>query len=360
MERPRLPRFKSLFGRTPDSEQPPAPLAQDAQEPQSPQAQSATPAAAGADTASGLPGQPASRPQARTESQPGHAQRLQPRAAQKPNNQLAMTFFGISDAGLKRPNNEDHFIVADLSRQGIAVENNVVVPDAIHQPVGAHGILLAVADGLGGHDDGEIASHIAVEAIVQTLFALQPERLPAAERLTLATQEAHNAICRYTATIPGSRSMSSTLTAVHLARDTMTIAQVGDSRAYRFSNGVLTQLTEDQTIVQMMLKKGMLTDEEAENHPDRHVILQALGQGRAVSPEVTHAPLHDDDCILLCSDGLSSYVDHQCIERILNENTDEQTRCKRLLEAAYAEGGGRQCDDFVRSLTADPIVITAC
>ncbi len=133
--------------------------------------------------------------------------------------------------------------------------------------------------------------------------------------------------------------MSSTLTAVHIAEETMTIAQVGDSRVYRLSKGILTQLTEDQTIVQMMLKKGMLTDEEAQDHPDRHVILQALGQGRAVSPEITHAPFHYDDCILLCSDGLSSYVDHQLIESILNEETDEQMWCKRLLEAAYAAGG---------------------
>jgi protein phosphatase len=250
-----------------------------------------------------------------------------------------MTFFGLSDAGLKRLNNEDHFIVADLTRHEIAVENNIVIPDAIRQLIGAHGTLLAVADGLGGHDDGEIASHIAVEAIVQTLFALQHQQLSVAERLTLATQEAHHAICRSTATIHGSRSMSSTLTAVHIDQDAMTIAQVGDSRAYRFSNGILTQLTEDQTIVQMMLKKGMLTDEEAQNHPDRHVILQALGQGRAVSPEITHVPLRYHDYILLCSDGLSSYVDHQHIESILNEDTDEQTRCNRLLEAAYAAGG---------------------
>ena len=339
MEKPRLRRIKSLFGRTHDSEQPPSSLVQEAQAPQGPQAPATAPVPAGADTVSDASNQPRPRPQAHAEPQQRHVEQPLKPAAKKPLSHLMMTFFGISDAGLKRPNNEDHFIAADLTRHEIAVENNVVVPEAIHQPIGAHGTLLAVADGLGGHDDGEIASHIAVEAIVQTLFALQQEQLSAAERLTLATQEAHNAICRYTATIPGSRSMSSTLTAVHIDRETMTLAQVGDSRAYRFSNGILTQLTEDQTIVQMMLKKGMLTDEEAENHPDRHVILQALGQGRAVSPEITLAPFQYDDCILLCSDGLSSYVDHQLIERILSEDTDEQTRCNRLLEAAYAAGG---------------------
>lgn len=336
MERPRLRRLKSLFGRTNDAQQLPSPLAPDAQERQ---VHPVAPVPAQPHAALGTSRPQSSRPQTQAEQHLRRAEQSQNPAVKKPVVPLELSFFGLSDAGLKRPNNEDHFIVADLTQRKIAVENNVVVPAATHQPIGARGALLAVADGLGGHDDGEIASHIAVEAIVQTLFALQQQQLSAVERLTLATQEAHKAICRYTATIPGSRSMSSTLTAVHIAQATMTIAQVGDSRAYRFSKGVLTQLTEDQTIVQMMLKKGMLTDEEAQNHPDQHVILQALGQGRAVSPEVTQVPLQDDDCVLLCSDGLSSYVDHQRIERILNEETGEQARCHRLLEAAYAAGG---------------------
>ena len=332
MERPHLKRFRSLFRRMNHSQQSRSTLAQDTQDPHT---HSATPASIRAKRMSSVP----DCTKVHLEHQLRHFEQSQKQTAKQPCSQPVMTFFGISDAGLKRPNNEDHFIVADLTRHEIAVKDNVVVPDATHQPIGPHGILLAVADGLGGHDDGEIASHIAVEAIAQTLFALQQQRLSAAERLTLATQAAQNAICRYTATAPGSRSMSSTLTAVYIVQDTITIAQIGDSRAYRLSNGRLTQLTEDQTIVHMMLKKGMLTDEEAQDHPDRHVILQALGQGRPVSPEITHAPFQYDDCILLCSDGLSSYVDNQRIESILNEDKDEQARCNRLLEAAYAAGG---------------------
>jgi PPM family protein phosphatase len=332
MERPHLKRFRSLFRRMNHSQQSRSPLTQDSQEPHTP---SSTPEFTRAKKALSVP----DCTKAHLEHKLRHFDQLQKQTVKQPCDQSVITFFGVSDAGLKRPNNEDHFIVADLTRHEIAVKNNVVVPDATHQPIGPHGILLAVADGLGGHDDGEIASHIAVEAIAQTLFALQQQRLSAAARLTLATQEAQNAICRYTATAPGSRSMSSTLTAVYIVQDTITIAQIGDSRAYRLSNGLLTQLTEDQTIVHMMLKKGMLTDEEAQNHPDKHVILQALGQGRPVSPEITHAPFQHDDCILLCSDGLSSYVDHQRIESILNEDKDEQSRCNRLLEAAYAVGG---------------------
>jgi protein phosphatase len=126
---------------------------------------------------------------------------------------------------------------------------------------------------------------------------------------------------------------------MHIGQDEMTIAQVGDSRAYLFSNGTLTQLTEDQTLVHMMLKKGLLTKEEAENHPDRNVILQALGQGRSITPNVQSYPLNHGSCLLLCSDGLSSYVPHERIEAILKQETRGDVRCQLLLEAAYDAGG---------------------
>jgi protein phosphatase len=260
-----------------------------------------------------------------------------PALAPKENKKLA--FFGLSDPGLKRDNNEDHFIVADLTRRTIAVNNNKLIPSLVYQNLGSEGVLLAVADGLGGHDDGEIASHIAVEALVHTLFEMEHEELSIADKLSFAVQAAHKFIERYIGSVPGSRSMSSTLTAMHIGPDEMTIAQVGDSRAYLFSNGKLTQLTEDQTLVHMMLKKGLLTKEEAANHPDRNVILQALGQGRSITPDVQSFPLHHGSCVLLCSDGLSSYVPHECIEAILKQETRGDVRCKLLLEAAYDAGG---------------------
>ena len=267
------------------------------------------------------------------------AQAGTPVPAPQPVQHNAVAFYGVSDAGLKRGNNEDHFIIADLAHHTIAVNDNVMVPGHAYYDIEAAGALLAVADGLGGHDDGEVASLITVEAIVQTLFAINGQELSAAERLLQAVQEAHRSIGRYIGSVPGSRSMSSTLTAVHVSQDEITIAQVGDSRAYVFSNGVLTQLTEDQTIVQMMLKKGMLTEEEADNHPDRHVILQALGQGRAITPEIESYSFQHGDCLLLCSDGLSSYVAHEDIEAILTQYPNENECCQRLLDAALEVGG---------------------
>ena len=313
-------RIKPLFGPDNPSQQ------QAAQSPLQDNAAAQVPSTAPA-TSQRAPEPKGSRPQ------PGTAPTAPPKA------QKTLVFFGLSDPGLKRSNNEDHFIAADLTRQAIAVDNNQLMPDRFHHPIGPQGSLLAVADGLGGHDDGEIASHIAVEAVVQTLFATQQDEQPIADKLLFAVQEAHNTILRYVGSVPGSRSMSSTLTAVHIGHDEMTIAQVGDSRAYIFADGQLSQLTEDQTIVHMMVKKGLLTPEEADTHPDRHVILQALGQGRAITPEVQCFPFQYGECLLLCSDGLSSYVPHELIESILRTEGRDNVRCQRLLEAAYAAGG---------------------
>jgi protein phosphatase len=250
---------------------------------------------------------------------------------------MKIAFFGISDRGLQRPNNEDHFIVADLTRKMLGVQDNRIVPKMVYHEIGACGTLLAVADGLGGYEGGEIASQIAVDVTAETLFAAENlHRLPA-RQLCAAVQAAHQAICQRNG--GGRGGMSSTLTALHAGRDIITIAQVGDSRAYLFSRGKLLQLTEDQTVVRMMLKKGLLTEEEARKHPDRNVILQALGQGQDIEPEMRGVRFQDGDCVLLCTDGLSSFVPQQRIEAILQAEKHENVRCQRLIEEALAAGG---------------------
>jgi protein phosphatase len=248
-----------------------------------------------------------------------------------------IAFFGISDPGRQRTNNEDHFLVADLTRQLHGVKNNRVMPQMIYHEVGPRGTLLAVADGLGGYEGGEVASLLAVETTAQVLFdAASVPRLSA--QLRTAVAEAHRVICKRHSEAPGKEAMSSTLTAVHVGRSMLTIAQVGDSRAYLFSQGKLTLLTEDQTVVRMLQKKGMLTDEEAQHHADRHIVLQALGQGQAVTPEVQRVPFQAGDCVLLCTDGLTTCVSHERIETILQQEKHENVRCQRLIEAAHAAG----------------------
>ena len=250
-----------------------------------------------------------------------------------------IAFFGISDKGLQRANNEDHFIVADLTHKAVAVkENRVTLPLVCHE-VGPKGTLLAVADGLGGYEGGEVASQMAVEATARALFAAVEPGLPPAKQLGIAIEEAHQAICWHRSRGGGHPHMASTLTAVHIGDEMLTVAQIGDSRAYLFRNGRLTILTEDQTMVHSMQKRGVLTEMEARNHPLRHLILQALGQDSTILPAVHTYPFLHGDWVLLCTDGLSSYVSAERIETILSSEVDEPTCCRALIDAANACGG---------------------
>ncbi len=251
-----------------------------------------------------------------------------------------IAFFGISDMGLKRTNNEDRFLVADLTQKVLGVQDNRVIPRMVYHEIGPRGTLLAVADGLGGHEAGEVASRIAVEAIVKILFEADNPELSPAQQLEIAVKSAHRAICQHQEENPSTRGMSSTLTAMHVGNEKITIAQVGDSRAYCYTNGKLKMLTEDQTMINLLQKKGMLTDEEAKHHPDRNVVLQAMGQSKNVQPDVRTFRFRDGDCVLLCTDGLSSFVGDEDIEEILRTEKHENIRCQRLVDAANAAGGG--------------------
>lgn len=266
-----------------------------------------------------------------------------PSEVERPPGQRAkrkLVFFGISDTGLKRTNNEDHFIVADLTRKIVGVKDNHVSPELLCHEIGPAGTLLAVADGLGGHEDGEVASSLAVETLVESFFHIKETNFSPTRQLTGAVLAAHHRIQLRSSGTPQDGRMSSTLTAVHVGYDCITVAQVGDSRAYRFAHGSLVLLTEDQTVVHMMLKKGLITPEEADKHPDRHVILQALGKDGEITPDVRTFPFEPGECLLLCSDGLSSFVSHGEIETIMRTEKDENMRCRRFIEAAYTAGGG--------------------
>jgi protein phosphatase len=180
---------------------------------------------------------------------------------------------------------------------------------------------------------------MAVETTVQALLRAADSVAVPTGQLTRAVEEAHDAIRLHQGDEDSHTCMASTLTALYVAHGTMTIAQVGDSRAYMFCNGKLSLLTEDQTVVGLLRKRDMLTDEEASRHPLRHALLQALGHGRGILPDVRSLPFKDGDCVLLCTDGLSSYVEHRQIEAILASDYGEEVRCRRLIDAANAAGG---------------------
>ena len=250
-----------------------------------------------------------------------------------------LVFFGISDKGMQRDNNEDHFIVADLTRKVIGVHNNQITPDLICHEIGENGTIVAVADGLGGHEKGEVASQIAVEVTVDALLQGINDGYDTSDWLSTAVRQAHLAIRQKPVDEEYGRGMGSTLTAVHIGSRMITVAQVGDSRAYSFRDGRLSMLTEDQTLVGLLQRRGILTEEQAQVHPSKHVILQALGQDKIIIPEVRSFSFQDGDYLLLCTDGLTSFVDDSTIEMILASGDDEPTQCQRLVDAANAAGG---------------------
>ncbi len=244
-----------------------------------------------------------------------------------------------SDRGRRRAVNEDHFIVADLRRREVTMRRAQRPVRVVCEDLDLPGVLLAVADGLGGYDHGELASRIAVQVLVQTLWAPEAPALIDAAQLVRAVEAAHHAVYQQRQTLASDSRMATTLTAALISPGVLTLAHVGDSRAYHYHQGCLTLLSEDQTLVNLLCKQGMLTEAEARSHPHRHVLWQALGQETPAVAAVQCYPLADGDRVLLCTDGLSSYVPTEHIARILATEPDEPRQCQALIDAANAAGG---------------------
>ncbi|MDR3566914.1 MAG: Stp1/IreP family PP2C-type Ser/Thr phosphatase [Syntrophobacteraceae bacterium] len=200
------------------------------------------------------------------------------------------------------------------------------------------GALAIVADGMGGHQAGEYASRLAVDAISQCYYG-DTKRLPP-EDLAHSLQEANGKIFREAATDSTLHGMGTTATALALRQGKAYFAHVGDSRLYRMREGVIELLTEDHTLLMALLKSGSLTEEQAKYFPDRHVITRALGshpEVEVMSPE-KGIELEIDDRFLLCSDGLHDLVGSEDIREALLGRT-AQAACELLVELAKNRGG---------------------
>ena len=232
--------------------------------------------------------------------------------------------------GLQRDHNEDAqlTLVANITNNS---ENTLLG-------------LLIVADGMGGHKHGELASEIAVRSmgskILGTVFTplLLENPIPPHESLKEIMQtsviEAHKSIVKRA---PGG---GTTLTAILIVGERAIIAHVGDSRAYNISaDGELETLTRDHSLVMRMIELGQLSPEEAAVHPQRNVLYRALGQGEPFDPDISTFPLPASGYILLCSDGLWGVVPEELITQIISSFPDPQEACHTLVNAANAAGG---------------------
>jgi PPM family protein phosphatase len=216
----------------------------------------------------------------------------------------------VSDLGLIRSNNED----AAFAGQRV----------------------LAVADGIGGAPAGEVASDIVIRALQALEEAPEPEEPEAALRAALA--EANRQIGEATEADPARQGMGTTVTALLAAGDQLALVHVGDSRAYVLRGGTLTRLTRDDTFVQELVDRGVLTPEDARDHPQRSIITQSV-QGGEFTAAVSQLTPQPGDRYLLCSDGLSDYVSDGSIEQALALCPEPQGCAEHLIRLALRAGG---------------------
>ena len=231
----------------------------------------------------------------------------------------ALTSFGSrTDIGCLRDHNEDSLVVTPP--------------------------LFAVADGMGGHAAGEVASEIAV----RVLSELAPEH-PDGEALGRAIEEANRAVIQAAREGRGRQGMGTTMTAAMLEGERLVIAQVGDSRAYLLHQGKLQQPTRDHSLMADMIEAGQLTPEEARTHPQRSVITRALGSDAHLHPDIYEINVETGDRLLICSDGLSGMIFDDQIENTLRRVQDPQRCASQLVNEAIAAGG----HDNVTVIVAD-------
>jgi serine/threonine protein phosphatase PrpC len=229
-------------------------------------------------------------------------------------------------------------MLTDVGRVRSSNEDSVafVIPSS-NDPAASRGCLLLVADGMGGHAAGEVASSLAVEAVRRVYYSLQ-EPVPAS--LMIAFETANRAILEHGKNHPDCRGMGTTCTALAIHDGQVWLGHVGDSRAYLLRGGKLTQLSDDQTLHAQMIREGLMTEDESKTSEGGNVVLQALGTGADVVPAVWEkgVPLLEGDTLVLCSDGLWNVVDDAAIAEIAARAAPQEA-CQNLVDAALEAGG---------------------
>lgn len=231
-----------------------------------------------------------------------------PKNTAQTNNKSGLSFGSRTDVGHVRDHNEDSLIV---------------VPP-----------LFAVADGMGGHEAGEVAS----ELTIKTLSELAPDH-PDAQALERAVEAANLNVLRAPSDGIGREGMGTTLTAAMIEGERLLIAQVGDSRAYLLHQGELQQLTRDHSLMMDLIEAGQITPEQARVHPNRSVITRAIGSDPNMKPDIYELNISSGDRLLLCSDGLSTMLEDDEIQSIMRHTPDPQQCASNLVDAALQAGG---------------------
>ena len=254
--------------------------------------------------------------------QPVHTVRLRPEPEERvdPENaraaaSLKLSWHGITDTGLVRDHNEDNFAFLDLGDM----------------------VLFVVADGMGGHDAGEIASDVAVRTVCSEVRKGDGWDLDPLALVERAVQRANTEV-RREASRKGS-NMGTTLTVALVEDDTAYIGSVGDSRVYCIENGSIAQITEDHSVVAKLVAAGQLTKEEARNHPRSNLLYRTIGNDETVKVNTYRKELTRGGTLLLCTDGLWGEVGDEEMRQICAGEEHTDLICARLVQKADANGG---------------------
>ncbi len=240
---------------------------------------------------------------------------------------MAVAAFGLTDVGRKRRHNEDAYLLDE--ERGLFV----------------------VADGMGGHAAGEVASRITVESIQEYIAATEEEHESSwpfgfnsrvsleGNRLTTAVEKANEKVMRAVQNRPELKGMGTTVVAALFDADRATLVHVGDSRAYLFRDGELRRLTDDHSWVQEQVNAGILSEDEAKSHPLKNVVTRALGGAAHVSVDLIEVPVRAGDRYLLCSDGLTGMLPDEELYEHFRTAASLDATVRNLIEVANARGG---------------------
>jgi PPM family protein phosphatase len=239
-----------------------------------------------------------------------------------------------TDIGIVRSGNEDNYLM--LAENGIFI----------------------VADGMGGHAAGEVASEMAVRITSQQIGSLRGlSDEEAGERVRTAIRAANDAIFERTLSEQDKRGMGTTATVLVLLPQRYLIGQVGDSRAYLFRDGQFQQLTKDHSYVQEQVDAGLLTPDQARVHPYSNVITRCVGAGSDVEPDIYRGEVRAGDLFLVASDGLTGMVDDRRLAQLLGSRADPERKVQALISEANGRGGLDNITAIiVQVLETDPVV----
>jgi protein phosphatase len=259
---------------------------------------------------------------------------------------VAVRSFGMTDRGSVRPANEDHFLIAELVRTLRVHHTSLPQPQPLYGRNRGH--IFLVADGMGGHRAGAVASALSVASVEAFLLHvlhrfsnLRPEEEQGAvKEFREALRQADARIFEEAALHPEFAGMGTTLTMAFASGWRLFVVHAGDSRCYLFHKGRLQRLTADHTLVAEMVRRGVIEEEQVSGHQLRHVILNVLGGTEVgVQVDVQRVELEAEDVVLLCTDGLTDMVSEDAIAATLAGQAEPEAACAALVAGANAAGG---------------------